>query len=373
MQSRQQTRRNMSRVFQLLAGGSLGNAVVAEAMAFEQAMREWGYQTATFAAEVHPSLAGRVLPLASCSAAAGDVLLLHVTADSAAIDFALASPARLTLLYHNFTPAQYMRGLGEGLAGRMSAGRARMALLRERADLVLADSSYNAQDLRHMGFGSAQVLPLLVPHDLENMVPDPRVLAQFSKRAGTAEPVTTLLFVGRVVPNKRVEDVLKVFYYYRKIDAGARLFVVGPCENSLPYVDWLREMVTWLRLENVYITGEVAPESLAAFYHLADVYLSMSEHEGFGAPLVESMRFKVPVLAYSSAAVPETLGSSGILIRRKDFAMVAGMIGWLQAQLEFRSRIVAHQVERAASFEPAVILQQLREHLPRVLEHPALP
>ena len=349
-------------IYQLLAGGSAQNAVMAEALAFENAFRSWAFKTRTFAADIHPSLAGRVAPLAHCKPAPADILVVHVTAGSPATDFALRAASRLIVIYHNFTPPHYLRGLGGNLAVRMEAGRSGLAALRERAVLALADSAYNEQELKQAGFTRTGVLPVLAPDELQRTQLDEGVMLRYGLR-NRESGVVTLLFVGRMVPNKCVEDVIKVYQCYRQLNPAARVFVVGSAANSRPYADWLGRLVSWLRLEGVHFTGEVSRAELAAYYRLADVYVSMSEHEGFGVPLVESMRFEVPVIAYAATAVPETLGGNGILMRQKDFAMAAGMIHLLQTEPAWRFRVVARQNEWVRRFDPPVILQQLRDYL----------
>ena len=359
-------------IYQLLAGGASENAVVAEALAFENAFRRWAFKTRIYAADIHPSLAGRVAPLARCKPAPDDILILHLTAHSPAMDFALRAASRLVVIYHNFTPPRYLRGLGGNLAARMEAGRSGLTALRERAALALADSAYSEQELKQAGFARTGVLPVLVPDELQRAQPDEGVTARHGSR-NRESGVVTLLFVGRIVPNKCVEDVIKVFDCYRQLNPAARLFVVGSDANSRPYADWLGRLVSWLRLEGVHFTGEVSRAELAAYYRLADVYVSMSEHEGFGVPLVESMRFEIPVLAYAATAVPETLGGSGVLMRRKDFAMAAGMVHLLQTEPALRSGVVARQNEWVRRYEPNLILQQLRDYLQPFLAGPRQP
>ena len=82
--------------------------------------------------------------------------------------------------------------------------------------------------------------------------------------------------------------------------------------------EWARHAVWYQMLpERFVFTGGVPNEDLAAYYRWADAYVSLSEHEGFCVPLVESMAMDVPVLAYAAGAVPETLGGAGARTRRR--------------------------------------------------------
>ena len=357
----------MPEVIQLLAGGISGSAVVNEALALERAMRGWGYAASTYAIEVHPSLRGSVRPLSQCRAGERDVLLLHITTDSPTMEFALHSGAKLVLVYHNFTPPLYMRGLGHIPAEHMRSGRAKMASLCERTTLALAHSAYSEHELREAGFACTAVLPVLVPTTLLEIAPDTRGIDGYRPRGEGLN----LLHVGRVAPNKCIEDVVRVFYYYRQIVPRAQLHLVGDFSGAESYHLWLRQFVRTLKLDGVHFAGQVSDARLAAYYRIADTYLCMSEHEGFCVPLVESMRFQAPVIAYDSTAVSETLGDSGVLVHRKDHALLAGMVHLLNIDNALRTALLARQNTQAERYTPETVLRQWRAHLAPLVEgHP---
>jgi glycosyltransferase involved in cell wall biosynthesis len=192
-------------------------------------------------------------------------------------------------------------------------------------------------------------------------VPDPDILA-----AGKATP--NLLFVGRLAPNKRVEDVIKVLYQYHQIEPNARLYLVGETRYTRRYVEWLQDFVQQLGLADaVQFTGQVSRADLAAYYQIADVFVMMSEHEGFGIPLLESMRFDLPIIAYASSAVPETLDGAGILIWQKDYRVIAELIHLLRTDPQLREHICQEQQRRAQDFAPSRVLAQFRKHLDSVI------
>ena len=352
----------MRTIHQLLAGGTLGNAVVAEALAIEQAIREWGFAARTYAADVHPSLAGKVAPLEHLRIKPEDIFILHLATDSPATKICLALPQPLIVIYHNITPPSYLRGLGNGMSESARIGRASLNQLAKRATLSIAHSVYSANELNLAGFKNTQVVPVVIPHNLDQIA-----MPDTSNRSQHANDVT-LLHVGRVVPNKRIEDIVKIYYYYNKINLSSQLVLVGSPTGAQAYSDWLNRFITSLGLGGVHLVGQLSDTELAEHYHNADVYITMSDHEGFNVPLVESMRFGVPIVAYASSAIPETLGNSGILVQRKDFGVIAGMIHQLQTHPGLRSRIVDGQTERAKAFEPALVLDQFRLALEPVLK-----
>jgi glycosyltransferase involved in cell wall biosynthesis len=164
-----------------------------------------------------------------------------------------------------------------------------------------------------------------------------------------------LLFVGRLVPNKRQDDLIKLLYFYRRITPTARLLLVG--DPWVPeYANWLRALAADLKLgEAVLIRGHVSQPELVTYYRLASLYVSMSEHEGFGKPLLESMHLGLPVLAYAAAAVPGTLGGAGWLFRHKHFESLAEVVHLLVNDVVLRQRLVTRQAARAQQFlEPNV-------------------
>jgi glycosyltransferase involved in cell wall biosynthesis len=73
-------------------------------------------------------------------------------------------------------------------------------------------------------------------------------------------------------------------------------------------------------------TGGVSDQQLKAYYQIADAFVTVSEHEGFCVPLVEAMSMKLPITAYASTAIPETLGEAGIVWPDRDPLLVAGSI-----------------------------------------------
>jgi glycosyltransferase involved in cell wall biosynthesis len=155
---------------------------------------------------------------------------------------------------------------------------------------------------------------------------------------------TNFLFVGRIIPNKRFEDLIKVFFIYQQyIDPNCRLLLVGESKGFERYFDALVRYVDELELKDVVFTGHVDTDDLAAYYRSADLFLCLSEHEGFCVPLIEAFRFGVPVMAFEAGAVPETLGGAGILIREKRFEEIAEMAHLLVHDSKFREKVVAGQ------------------------------
>lgn len=163
--------------------------------------------------------------------------------------------------------------------------------------------------------------------------------------------MTNILFTGRIVPNKKQEDIIKSFYYYQKYyNAESRLFLVGSYRGMDDYYNRLKKYAEELGVKNVVFTGHIKFNSILAYYHLADVFLCMSEHEGFCIPLVEAMHFQIPIVACDHAAVGETLGTGGILLPSSDCLLAAGAIDRVVCDGGLRNKIIENQKKEMKRF-----------------------
>jgi glycosyltransferase involved in cell wall biosynthesis len=111
--------------------------------------------------------------------------------------------------------------------------------------------------------------------------------------------------------------------------------------------------------ERFVFTGQVPDEDLAVYYRRAAVYVSLSDHEGFCVPLVEAMATDVPILAYATTAVPDTLGGAGLQFTPKDLEVAAEMLNALAFDDSLRAQVIAGQRRRLADFGDARITREL--------------
>jgi L-malate glycosyltransferase len=270
-----------------------------------------------------------------------------------------ALPDRKVLIYHNITPASYFSGISDIFFEETYAGRQQLAKLLPATVAGWGDSDFNRQELMAFGWQQTAVLPIVFEPQLYQLAPDRVTLDRLNH-----DRVLNVLFVSRLVPNKKIEDVILAFYHLKKfIEPRARLSLVGSPDHMEKYAAYLQALVARLALPDVHFIGHVSREELIAHYRAADVYLCMSEHEGFGVPLIESMYFDVPVIAYAAAAIPETLGDAGVLVTRKDHAAVAELVSLVARDESLRARLIAQQRQRWPQFTPGALLNQLRECL----------
>ncbi|HEU0105791.1 MAG TPA: glycosyltransferase, partial [Vicinamibacteria bacterium] len=158
---------------------------------------------------------------------------------------------------------------------------------------------------------------------------------------------TNIVFVGRIIPNKKIDDLIRVFALYQRLfDRQSRLLLVGDYRGQEKYYDRLQDLVRERHAEEVVFTGQVDDDELRAAYASADLFLCLSEHEGFCVPLLEAMAFGIPVVAFDAGAVRETLRGGGVLLRDKEPAAVAGLVRRLLTDDALRARVMETQ-ERA--------------------------
>jgi len=327
-------------VHQMVASLSHGDAISSEALRIQGILQRRGHQSEIYAESIHSAMRGKAHPLWDYQRVSSpqNVLILHFSIGAGVSSFAYRLPDRIMLIYHNITPARWFAPYQPRLARLCYQGRRELAAFVDHTRLALGVSEFNRAELDAMGFHPTGVLPLLLDPDQLAVSPSPGVLEMFD------DDKTNLLSVGRVIPNKRFEDLIKVFYFYWKfIEPKSRLLLVGEFRGFERYFDALTRLVDRLGLENVVFTGHVDTDDLAAYYRVADVFLSLSEHEGFCAPLIEAFRFGVPVMAFDAGAVPETLGGAGILVREKRFEEIAEMAHLLVRDRELRPRVIERQ------------------------------
>jgi glycosyltransferase involved in cell wall biosynthesis len=286
-----------------------------------------------------------------------DVLVYHVAHSSRLGDWLAGVKAIKVIDYHNITPPEFYRAYDPGLAVALGRALGELQSLRGEAALALAHSEYSRRELGEMGFAPTAAVPVLLDFSRLDVagVPASKVLPGGGPGRGD------LLFVGRVAPHKRIEDVVKVFALYRRLWApDARLWLVGRCDSP-SYLGALGSFVDRLGVEEVHRVGAGADGDLAAYYRSAGILLSMSEHEGFGAPLLEAMHLGLPVVAYAAAAVPETVGGAGVLFNEKRYEEVAALVHLVAGDQRLRASLVESGRARAREFRPERHEGRIRE------------
>jgi glycosyltransferase involved in cell wall biosynthesis len=299
-------------IHQIVVSASPGDAVTNAAFGLQQLLQRVG-PSGLFARYIDPRLDGQVFPLSVYEACAhpDDLLIYHVSiGEPEVVQFLLGRRERLVLVYHNITPAKYFATLDPAFAGLLACGRSELELLRDRADLALAVSAYNAAELESLGYEDVRVSPLPVDASaLNGIEPDEATMAELAQLDG---PI--ILYVGQLLPHKRPDLLLQAYHVLTTyLLPEAHLVLLGPGRNER-YRRALMTMVAEMNLHRARIPGWVTVEQLAAHYRQAEVFATTSEHEGVCVPLLEAMSFDLPVLARAFGAIPETMGDAGLLL-----------------------------------------------------------
>jgi glycosyltransferase involved in cell wall biosynthesis len=342
-----------------------GDAIGDSARRVRQMLRDAGHTSDLFALTIDDELRGDVRHFSDTDARRGDVTIFHFALPSPmTAAFAALDGARV-LQYHNITPAPFFAPYDAGLFRLAALGRQELRSLVGHVDLALGDSDFNRRELADLGFETTGVMPIAV--NLERITSAPRRPAL---ETILSDGLINILFVGRIVPNKRIEDHIRLAELYKRyVDSYYRFIFVGRYDGLPRYYAQVRALIAEFKMlpDRFWFTGPVPDEDLAAFYRWADVYVSLSEHEGFCVPLVEAMAADVPVLAYAAGAVPETLGGAGVLFAPKDLEVAAEMLGTLVYDRPVRNRVIEGQRRRLQDFSPARIETSLMRALQQVL------
>jgi len=350
-------------VHQILPNLAFGDAISNSARWIRRTLQVEGFVSEIFVRYIDSAVAGECYPFAQGCIAADDVIVYHHSIGSELTPCVVAHTGPKCLIYHNITPSEFYEPYRPELAKLLRQGRDELRLLARSFPISAGDSEYNARELCEAGFVTPSVLPICVDPSQWDFPPDAKLMNQLQRSQ------TNLLFVGRLAPSKKQDDLLRNFQAYLHFDPTAVLHLIGAGSPDDPYVKRLRLLVASLELtERVNFTGQVSEAQLAAYYRTAHLFWSMSEHEGFCVPLVEAMWHDVPVFAYKSSAVTETLGAGGLLFTHKENMSELAAAAWLLTQdAELRTKVVVAQRQRRSFCLPATVAAELKSLIERTI------
>lgn len=355
------------RIVQILPVLAFGDAIGNDARALKGILCDAGYETEIYAESIDPRLpeeSGKLLenmPVLNDR----DILLYHACTGTP-MNYELPKyKGKKVLIYHNITPPFYFHKYAPDVEIIQEDAYAGIRFLSDKIDYCLAVSEFNKSDLRGLGFVCPiDVCPILISFNDYLTEPDPDVLKDAARR-----DTTNILFVGRVVPNKKHEDIIRGFScYVRNYNARARLNLVGNYAGMENYYLDLVKYVKCLGIEDkVLFTGHVSFKEILAYYRSAHLFVCMSEHEGFCVPLIESMVFNLPIIAYSSSAVPETLGTGGVLLQNKDPYILAAAMNRTITDHDLRECILYEQKKELSRFRYESVKKQFLNCIQKII------
>ena len=347
-------------IHQVLVGASPGDAITREALLLRAALRAWG-PSEIYAQHIDPALVGDVLALRELPSPGTAALVFHLSiGDHDVLARVDAETAPVVVRYHNVTPSSHFPH-DAPFAALLDLGRGALTRLAARGGVAIADSPFNADELTAAGFGEVRVVAPLSPwpalldvpshldldHHLDVMVGGPLVLC-----------------VAQVLPHKRLDLVVAAFHLFTTYHhPDAQLVVVGAARD-VSHLHSLHGLQRELNLANVWFTGSVSDAELATCYRHADVFVTMSDHEGFCVPLVEAMAFGVPVVARATTAIPSTVGGAALLLPAEaGVTMACEALAVVVDDRAVRTELVARGLRRADDFRPEHLAAQVLDVL----------
>jgi glycosyltransferase involved in cell wall biosynthesis len=348
-------------VNQWIPAAHRGDAIGDSARRVRDLLRAMGHDSDIYALTIDEDMRSEARPFSEAGAKAGDVTIFHYALPSPMTGAFGDLPKGRVLQYHNITPAHFFAPYQPEVFRIAAMGRQDLATLAGRTDLALGDSDYNRRELAQLGFAATDVFPIAL--DLARIT-DAGPHPVLDRMLG--DGLTNFLFVGRMVPNKRIEDIVRLAEVYKRyIDANYRFIFVGRTDGIPRYYAMVRALIAEFDMlpDRFLFPGAVPDWELAAYYRSASVYLSLSEHEGFCVPLLEAMAADVPVFAYESSAVPDTLAGAGVCWSPKDLEHAAELLGQLAFDPVMRAKVIARQRRRLEDFSDARLVERLRDVL----------
>ena len=291
------------------------------------------------------------------------IALFQLSTGSRMTEWLLEQDVPYGVYFHNVTPPAFFERWEPNAADNLRQAEAQVKRLASRCRFAFAQSTFSKQALLDVGYAPAEVVPLLIDDEQPARKPNAKVLARL-ERDTTAG--TRWLSVSRVAPNKCQHDIIAAFAVYRALhDKSARLTLVGGRTANMYYRS-LEVLIEELGLDDaVDLTDSVPDDERDAHFRVADVYVSMSEHEGFAAPLIEAMRFHIPTVAFASSAIPETVGDATLLLDDKDPVVVAEAVHRIASDASLRASLIEAGDRRAERYSVANVGRQLVDAIRR--------
>jgi glycosyltransferase involved in cell wall biosynthesis/GT2 family glycosyltransferase len=346
-----------------------GDAVSTHCILLKQRASELGIPAGLYAEFAHEEVRCYISgPLDHLEHASSDDILFHqFFNETGLMQYVERFPGRRVMMYHNITPPEYLDPKNPAYQSCLRGLKQARSIV-HFYDYAVGMTDYSRRDLEAMGYLETGVFPLLV--DLDSLLkrrPHPVLMGQPKPAA------TVFLFVGRIAPNKRIEDLIQFLAEYRRLDEDSCLILVGNDTQHPEYKKALLELTSRASLkvgEDVIFTGKVPDSHLVAYYRIADAFVCMSEHEGFGAPLVESMAFGLPTFAYAAPACEEVMGGAGVLFPEKDFPAIAARVREVLVDRWKKQKVLASQQLRLREFQPEKQRERLAVLIDRITRIP---
>ncbi|MDE1725691.1 MAG: glycosyltransferase family 4 protein [Thaumarchaeota archaeon] len=328
------------RIHQILPTISPHDAIGNEAILIQNTLTKMGYDSQIFAENIHTSMSNVKSINDYNNSNKNDIFIYHHSIGSGLLDFILSLKCKIIMIYHNITPPEFFDGTNSTIADLLRLGRKQLEILKNKISLAAGDSEFNRLELEKIGYENTTVLPILLDFSKYLIQPDQSLISRY-------RDYINILYVGRIAPNKRVDDVIRSFAYFNQnINPKSNLFIVGRSNGIADrYLDSLQSLIENAQIKNVHLVTDADDKKLVNFYQIANLFVTMSLHEGFCVPLVESMYFKIPIIAHNSSAIPYTLGDSGITVKDETYEEIGELFDFILLHPELK-KIIEKQTNR---------------------------
>lgn len=350
--------RNIKKIIQLLAAAHSGDATGTQALLLDRMFGDLGYESRFYSPMIDETLKGKVLPLESFNRdynPSTDLLWLHYNLPSPLSAIFAEASGKKIMQFHNFTPSEYFLPFNPQHSKNLKKANDELNGLKDICSIALGDSNFNCGVLKELGFRNLIYFPLIFEPSIYENNGSPsidRILRGATKN---------ILFVSRIAPNKKIEDLMACYTYIKKyIRDDCRLIIVGKYNHEDEYFRYLIRHIGQFRAEGILFTGEVTQEELTQYYKSADLFLSFSEHEGFFMPILEAFHFGIPVAARDSAVVAETTGGAACLFDGRDITQAAELSVEILDNIGLRTAMIRKGRERLRDFTYSKAKSRLR-------------
>jgi glycosyltransferase involved in cell wall biosynthesis len=347
-------------IHQIHESCAYGDGITNGMFFIQRLLQESGYLSEIYCQNIPARLSQKVKPLASFEDRECDLILFHYSLGTPHDAWITEIKSPTIIVYHNITPHEYFPRESE-LYRLCRMGRTQLSWWGEARGFVgaIADSEFNGNELVEAGFPSVASIGLLVDLGaLKSKRGDPPNLLTPTKKC------KTILFVGNLIEHKGQVELVQAFDALAKIsDVPLELLLAGGTASE-GYRTLVQDEIEFRGLtQSVRLVGKCTNEELYAYYRRADLYLSLSEHEGFGMPLVEAMAFDVPVLAFDAASVSATLGGGGRLVSTRQANVVAEAALQILTEPGLRTPVLRAQREALKRYESSIIAKSFENYL----------
>jgi glycosyltransferase involved in cell wall biosynthesis len=333
------------------------SAVGNHGIAINNAMADNGFDVPMFSETIRPEFRDTVSNFETFKNTLkdDDVVFYQFANPSPMADLLYERKCKLILNYHCITPAYFFERYDLHTCEAISRARTQLARLAPICSAAVAVSDFNASELIELGYKNVEVIPPVFS-DVFYKAP---MLDQSEN-----DKQTKWLFVGRIAPHKSIHKIIEAFdFYIRNVDKNAKLTIVGKCDVEL-YGKKINQLIQKRNLsKSVEIRNDCSQKELASLYFDSSVFVSLSEHEGFGVPIVEAMASGLPVVALRAGAVEETVSGAGILLDSSDAIIVAAAVKELVANDVLRDEVINKGLVRAQIYHPENTLKSYVDYL----------